>query len=277
MPAPNLNLSKFVSRITETDLARPNLFTLVISDANTGLGANDGVLDTPLGSTWPLSGINLRGIGDVANDILLSRSETYRRVTGAWSPEIVRGIAGSDYLNILGLGNNRYLSSKDVAFMVKSVNIPGMSYSTTESRFRQSDGVQHVITGKTLDPVTVRFYLSTNHAERYFFEMWANQIYDSKTNQVAFKSMYEKNIEIFTYDRQGIAQTKTMLHGAFPIRINSTQLDMDSRNEVLVFEVELQYRYMTSDLIKPSEQNAGDLLAVGKSRINRIRNLINVF
>lgn len=263
MAAPSLNLSKFMSTISDTDLARPNLYSVVFSSLNNN-SSNDGVLDF-------LDNEYVQQVIDIGKDILSSQSELFRKVTGAYSPTVVRGIFGNDYLDFLG---QNYDVSKDIGMMVKSVNIPGINLDVTANRFLRE--AKHIVTGRSEDNVTMTFYLTPGHAERLYMEMWINMVFDQKTSQVSFPSKYERPIEIFTYNRQGVAETKTSLAKAYPVRIGPVQLDAESNNQVSTFEVEFTYSYSTKSAAG-GDANDENIINQGKSIFSAAKNIKNIF
>lgn len=268
MPAPNLDIYGFSQRITQLDLARSNLFVVLIGDPsvdNSNEG-DSGFLD----SVMPFA--------DLGYEIASQQSETFRRVSGAWSPNIIRSFSSSsDFYNTL-MGNGvDTITMKQLALMTKSVQLPGTSLSTTENKHRRTDGPQHIITGRTNDAVTMRFYMTPKQTERMFFDNWINSLYNLKSNQAAFIGQQEREIEIFTYNRQGIAETQTILHGAFPVRIGSIELDADTNNQVSTIEIEFKYKAFDTRIVPNSDKNIGDLRAQATSITRRAKNLTNIF
>lgn len=248
MTAPNLDLSNFMSKVVKTDLARPNLYSVIFGSLNNSIQETGGL--TPFSNL----GNRLLNVGD---DILRSQSQLYRTITGAASQlNIVRGVFGSDYFDFLG---SEFDAERDIPAMVKSVNIPGMQLETTQNRFRRDP--QHVINNMTRENVTMTLYLTPEHHERIWMEMWIRMIYDSNRSQVALQSMYARPIEIYTYDRSGIAMSKTTLINAFPIRIGSVQLDSEMNNQVSTVEVEFVYERYSTKVLEASERNTGDIVS----------------
>ena len=67
---------------------------------------------------------------------------------------------------------------KDFPFLVSDVNIPGRNIDTEIDYTRPGPGYT-MPTGKTNDELTIEMYVRSGLLERYFFELWQNQIYNS--------------------------------------------------------------------------------------------------
>lgn len=236
-----------MTTVMQEDLARPNLFAVVFSSMSNSM-QQDGIISN--GGTSSATSLAISRAKDYATDYLQSTSSLYRKITGAYSPSLVRGVFGRDFLSFLG---SNYDVSKDIGMMAKSVSIPGSSLDITRNQFRRTP--QNVITNRNNDNVIMTFYITSSQAERLMFETWMDSIYDVKTSQVSFQSSYAKKIEIYTYDRQGQAQSTTILNDAFPIRIGQVQLDADMNNQVCMLEVEFAYSYAVKTA---TGKNAGD-------------------
>ncbi|WVX87485.1 tail tube [Vibrio phage EniLVp02] len=270
MPAPNLNMSEFMSRIASRDLARPNLFRVVIPSLSNSI-QNDNTSAPAQGDGGFLDQLLDRG-RDIGTDLLMSQSSLFRKITGAYSPAIVRGVFGKDYLSFLG---ENFDPSRDIGLMVKAVNIPGMALDISTNWWRRTP--HHVVTQRNNNTVTMQVYLTPEQVERLFFIEWVNIIFDSKTAQVEFFSKYAKTIEIFAYNRDGVASNKTTLIEAFPIRVGDVQMDYESNNGLCLVEVEFQYSYSVQSIVDPEDRNTGNPISRGRTILTDAESILRQF
>lgn len=269
MASPSLNPSRFNVTLQTLDMGRPNLFCVIFGNQVNGQTDSTNALSDALSAAAPYA--------EWASDIIAQNSETYSRVLGAYTPSYVRGIMGSDSYNSL-LGIEDQITMKDLALMACRVQIPGHNFDMKEQKDRRDgNGSLFTISNRTHDVCQMTFYIDAQHRERYFFENWSNQMYDETNTQVYFPSLYERDVEIYTYDRRGVSQTVTTLHKAIPVRIGSVQMDFDNNNEVLKLDVDIQYRYMTSKIVPEKDRNTADIRGMAASYIGRGRNIINSF
>lgn len=265
MAVPSLDPSRFGITVQALDLARSNLYCVIFGQQVNGKSDRSNILT----SIVPYA--------EWASDIVAQNSDTYSKVLGAWSPSYVRGIMGSDAYNSL-LGIENQIKIKDLALMTNKVTIPGHRFDITERKDRRDgNGSLYTISNRTHDRCSMTFYLDSEHRERYFFENWSKQMYDETNTQVYFPSLYERDIEIYTYNRQGIAQTVTTLHKAIPVTVSSVNLAYDNNNEVSTIDIEFEYRYMSSKIIPEDDRNTPNIRGMASSLIGRGRNLTNVF
>lgn len=279
MGTPTLDLSKFSRKVATSDLARTNLFTVVFSSFDSIGQGRDSVL-TPSVSVND-SGLSMSRLADVGGDLLLAQSEMARTVLGAYSPGLVRGVFGKDFLDMMGAG---FDAKKDLGLMVKSVNIPGSTIEVTTNKFQRKP--HNVVSNRTDENITMTFYLTPELAELILLNDWMNTIFDVKTSRVGFYNAYARSMEIFTYNRQGVAVSQTSVIEAFPVRIASINLDADTNNEVATVEVEFQYSYKITKKVEDADKSIidlakdGDLNGVvntGQSMTSRMSNLKNIF
>ena len=255
--APSLDMGYFMSTVNVRDMARPNIFKVIIPQLSSLAGDN---VITPSSPTALQSIYNSRLFGKGV-DALQERSSLLTKMEGAYQPGMARSLFGGDYLDFLG---SNYNPETDVGLMVKSINIPDIQLDMTPNKLRRYS--QNVVHGKSASPITMRVYCTSDYGERFYFEEWSKAIFDPRTSTVGFPADYLLPIEIYTYDRDGIATAVYTVNNAYPVRVGEVQLDWDSNNEVVVFDVELSYEGISSKKIV-NEGMLSDLSVGGIDRI----------
>lgn len=257
-----MDIDKFRSAVLKDDLARPNLFKVEfqqkIGTSNTG-AANGGLFGSSI----------FRSITDAVTKEVLSRVEPARRLTGFFSPEIIRAV---------GLGNmlDKYLQYPyDLGMYVKAVGVPGRTLTTTDA---MHDQVAHgIVTGSEFEPFVCTFIMTPSQKERQFFLDWMNRANDMGTNKFGFYDSYVSNVIVKFYDRQGEMTSISEMAEAFPIRVSELMMDYGINNELATFDVTFKYRRAVTK--EPSDNSDGNVFTearhwyeVGKRLLNTARN-----
>lgn len=243
--------ARFMRVIDQKDLARTNLFVVRFQDfrsvltASGMLGKLGTVLDDVTGGIGAKSLLDKAGgmirsqgmsrIQDIATNQLQKRLPQVTNVVGAIDPTLVRMIPGAGEF-IDGVFNSSYDVNKDLALMVKSVNLPGMSLETQKNIHNRTPFTE--VRGRTFNNVRVTFYLTPGLEERRMMIDWMNTVHNPRKNTVGFYDEYAKSIDIGVLDRKGRVKSVTNCTGCFPISISDVQYDMENNNQVATFEVE---------------------------------------
>lgn len=243
------DFSKFMNKVGAEDLSRPNLFLVRFSNFATHIKA-DGVMDflpdlggpNPGGSSlerlsdWGIDQIREFGVGMAMN------SEIGKKLMGAYNPKLLRTILPGEFLDgIIPMG---FDINKDIAMLVKAASIPGTGFDT--GRNYADKKPMTTVTGRSVDNITLTFYLRTNHMERAAMHAWMNMVQDPTTNEFGFYDTYAREIEIYPLDRSGVPMSVTKLDGCFPVSLSPINYDTDSNNMVATFDVEFTVSTMVT-------------------------------
>lgn len=240
------DLTRFMRKVENTDLARPNMFIVRFGDFRTTI-FSDGVFDSDLpifpdgsgvstsddlfsGSSYTWHRIQDVALGQ-AHKIL---TPSMKRIFGAWDPSLIRIIPGAGEIldGFLGLD---YDVNKDLALMVKSVSLPS---STLETQINRIDKLpRHEVKGRNYGTMTMTFYCSPSYEERALMLTWQNTIVDPKNGRFGFYNTYAKDIDVITLDRHGVKQSTVHNVGCFPIEVGEVQLDFENNSQVSTFTV----------------------------------------
>lgn len=221
----SLNMENFSSEITKSDLARTNLFRVQINPA-----------------------IIAKVIADKNNKLY---SSVKKGIDNGFTSPFTSVQSSIDFIGQLGtaVGTINQISSLnkiDKGLMCKAVNIPGTSIETEISY--SSKPFRTLPKYNTFAPVTLTFYAETDQSNRRFFEDWQNMVVDRQTGLVGYYNEYTTGVFVYTYDRNGKATALTYFHECYPTQVGAIQLNWDSNNEIMTYDVELTYLWsVTSD------------------------------
>lgn len=278
------DFARFMRVIENKDLARSNTFLVRFGDFKSVASA-DGIL----GHLGPL-GETIGGIGDAINkstggffggtnfswhriqDIAMNQgkkllSPKIKNIMGAIDSTLVRMIPGAGELLDGFLGSD-YDVNRDLALMVKSVSLPGVSFDT-QSNYNERKPFTEV-RNRTVDPIRMTFYCSSDYAERIWFLTWMNSIHNPKKGTFGFYSNYARDIDIVTLNRRGVMTSVVHSDGCFPVRVGEVQLDYENNNQVATFEVE----FTVSTMIHAEHAGKDNLINSVESFYNRTKQMV---
>ncbi len=271
--------AKFMRVVENQDLARTNTFVVRFEDFRSAIRADgvlgmaediipDGMKSALGGITNAIGGSNWSRIQDIAyNQSQKFLTPKIKSIIGAYDPSLVRLIPGAGEVIDAFFGNG-YDVNKDLALMVKSVNLPGMSLTTQVNRVDRRPF--HEITGHEVENIRMTVYCTPSYQERMLFIAWMNSAVNRKNGTRSFYDQYAKNIDIVTLDRKSIKTSVVHCDGCFPIRVGEIQLDFDQGNQVATFEVEFAISTMTHLESKGSQ----NFVASAESIFHRVKGAI---
>lgn len=275
---------RFMRVVENQDLARSNMFLVRFGDFRTTVD-KDGVVNFSMDSAN--SGMfgfmdNMPGgvkyawskVQGIMNDNM-KRYVTPKitKALGNSAPELIRMIPGAGEL-IDGLTGVDYDVNRDLALMVKAVNLPGTQLDTT---LNKTDRLPfHEVKGRTMNSLTITFYCTPGFDERILMLAWMNQIHNNKKGTYGFYHSYAKDIDVLTLDRTGVMQSLVHCEGCFPIRVGDVSLDYETNSQLATVEVEFAVAHMSHNRVQ-GKQNPIDsvksLLQRGKDIINAPKNI----
>lgn len=235
------DFSKFMQKVGAEDLSRSNMFLVRFTDFSATIKA-DGVVTTLLNqgvgaaiqsTTDKLIDFGTDKIREYGGNVLLN-SQTGKKLMGAYNPKLLKTILPGEWLD--GILPTGFDVNKDLAMLVKAVTVPATSLDTTKLMFDKAP--VSAVKGRTVDNITMTFYLTTGHVERAAMIQWMNMIHNPFTNEYGFYESYAQDIDIYTLDRRGVPCGVTKAVGCFPISVGAVNLDFDNNNQIATFDVE---------------------------------------
>lgn len=277
----SIDFGAFAAKISRDDLARPNLFKVLFSDVGFNI-TKDGVIDftedtidasgRDNDAPWKDGFDSVRSrVQNKATTSLLKNSDTFRRISGAYSPKLLRMVMGNDIVD--GIMGTEPDLNRDISLMIKSVSIPTISFNT-EKVYTDKKPHTHV-QGREQGNVTMTFICSPDLIERQIFQSWMNAIQDPYRNAYSFFNTYAKNFDIYTYKRNGRVGSVTQVQDAYPINIGEVTLDYDSNNEIMTFTVEFTCSISTSNSNPDVAMDAGQIFDEVENTYGEVRNIAN--
>ncbi|ALY07100.1 hypothetical protein VmeM32_00111 [Vibrio phage vB_VmeM-32] len=253
------DFSRFSNVIASRELARTNLFLVRFRDFRSVLNDKGERLIVP--DTGIETGNALRGGGGLTNAWNRSR-DTLTNITANVAPSALLAVGATDIgmLRTFGMGDtldtlfdSGYDINKDFGLMVKSVNLPNVSFDVNTIKHAKKPYGKP--TNRTTGNVSVTFYCTRHYEERIFMLQWMNYIHNNKKNSYSFYNQYSSMIEIATLSAKGLDTSLTICDGCFPMNVGEVQLSYENGNEVASFTVEFNvsdFKQIKKDLPSPS-------------------------
>ncbi|MFL9600052.1 hypothetical protein ACKC5Q_05075 [Aeromonas dhakensis] len=274
--------SRFMNVVQSRDLARTNLFLVKFQDFRSLL-MNDSITDVAGDIFSDVTNANgITGMGKALYNGI-SENVNWERATqlgfrairkkfpsaagkiDKFDPTLIRMIPGLGefYDGIVDAG---YDPNKDLAIMVKSVSLPGVSLDTQKNFTNRKPFTE--VNGRSYSNLRMTFYSTPEMREREWFINWMRDIHNPDTNQVGFYNAYSKVIDTTVLDRQGNVRAVIHCDGCFPISVGDIQLDYENNNQIMTFDVEF-----TISTMKQSGKMAGNLTGSFSDIVSRGKNL----
>jgi len=137
---------------------------------------------------------------------------------------------------ILLEGNNDNL--RDMNILCDQCNFPGRQMQTFEANYtRQQIKVAQSFIN---EDVSFTFNLTNDYFIKKIFDNWTNLIIDRDTFKKNYDNVYKRDIEIFQMDNMGNDVYGIVLKNAFPISIQSIELN-NSEGQITQVTVEVTY------------------------------------
>lgn len=126
----------------------------------------------------------------------------------------------------------RNFNTRDLSFLCESVNLPGKQINT----FEYDNGTRRPIkipTGYIEDDVTMVFNLTNNYLVKNVLDDWMKSIINVDTYLLASEeNNYKKDIRINQLDENNSIIYTAHLEKAYPITINSIELDSNAESAI---------------------------------------------
>ncbi|MGL6228638.1 MAG: hypothetical protein ACRC3J_05460 [Culicoidibacterales bacterium] len=277
------DFARFMKVVQTQDLARPNLFLVRFGDFRSTM-KNDQLLDFT-SDIFDKSGISnlipgLDGdaytwnrIQDIAsNTISKHLPPNIKNILGAYDPSLIRMIpGGGEFIDAyFGAG---YDVNKDLALMVKSVNLPS---SSLETQVNKTDRMPFTeVKGRSTGNISITFYCSPDYAERRLMLAWMNSVHNNKKNVYSFYHSYAKSIDIMTLDRRGRIVSGVNGVGCFPTNVGEVVFDVENGNQVSLCTVEFSCSDATHIGLQPKDNLIDDLESVTQRILKGLKGIVS--
>ena len=128
---------------------------------------------------------------------------------------------------------------RDMALLCESISFPNKTITSIEySMYRNPIKIP---TGFTNDDVSVVFHLTNDYYIKKIFDLWLNSIVDVDTYFASYDAKFKTNVEIFQLDEQDREIYGVTLRDAYPISMESIDLDNTATNTTQKLSVNFTY------------------------------------
>lgn len=128
---------------------------------------------------------------------------------------------------------------RDIALLCESCQIPGRQITTLDySLIRQQLKVPN---GYLNEDITFVFHLTNDYYMRNIFDKWSQLVIDQVTYRVSYPSQYKRDVTIQQLNEQNIPVYGVKLKNAFPVTIQSIDLNNTSADTTQKLSVTFTY------------------------------------
>jgi hypothetical protein len=134
---------------------------------------------------------------------------------------------------------------KDLNLVCTAVRLPGIDVVVVDRNIGMVP--QKVAVGKTVNPVSLTFYLTNKYTARKYWQEWMETIVGSGVPYTAgFLQEYGKQVKIQQMDTNGDVVYTVKLEEAYPINLSEIELNNAAATAAAEFTVTLQYTNYTA-------------------------------
>ena len=141
-----------------------------------------------------------------------------------------------------------------LSLVCHNASIPGLTLDLTDKDMAYRANVNK----KSYEDVTLAFHCNDDMLELEYFQKWMSGMVNHETNRVGYYNDYIGNVTIYKLSRQPSKDSGTetnattlitIMHDAFPKRIEPLSLDYSSASATMSLSVNFAYRYYTQEWI----------------------------
>lgn len=141
-------------------------------------------------------------------------------------------------------GMRSSVSMRKVLLLCDSINVPGVTISTTAARTYGE--IREMPYEKIFAPANMSFYVDNKMEVKKIFDEWQAIIQDPETRNHGYYKDYTTDIKITILDSYDNARYQVTLFDAYLKDLGSIQMSNESR-EVMKLNVTMQYKYWKSE------------------------------
>ena len=142
-------------------------------------------------------------------------------------------------------------TARRISFRCNSISMPDRSLRTVVNS--NIYGPTHdIVQGQTYATVSASFYLSSDLAERYFFEEWQKATFNTETYDINYYKEYVGSVDIFALNEKDERQYGVKLEECFPDTIGGINFSHEKATAVNTFTVSFKFRYFRNLGTEPS-------------------------
>ena len=157
-------------------------------------------------------------------------------------------LLNTDFQGLIGqalsgdIGLNDFISDpRDVALLCQSTQIPGRQFNTLEYQKDMYKNQVKIPYTFTNEDVTFSFLLTNDYYMKKFFEDWMSRVYDFNSHMLEYKPTYTTDLTIQQLDSKNTVVYGVQLRNAYPIAVNSINLDNTQSDSYQTLNVTFTY------------------------------------
>lgn len=149
---------------------------------------------------------------------------------------------------------------RDISILCESVNLPGRQISTIDYQAdRQTIKIPY---GVINEDVTMSFILTNDYYMKQLFDKWMSGIFDVENYRVGYKKDFVTDVVIQQLNKNNVPIYSVRLEDAFPVTMQSIQLDSNSENTIQKLNVTLSYEnYVPENIVDTAKSTISTIRA----------------
>ena len=161
---------------------------------------------------------------------------------------------------------NAFNDPRDISLLCESCSLPGRQITTMDYQsIRQAIKMPN---GYINEDITFSFHLTHDYYIKKMFDKWVSAVIDFKNYRVRYQNEYTTDVIIQQLDKKNVPIYGIKLYKAFPVTINSINLDNTAENTPQKVSVTMAYEDYAV------EGGLSSALSAIKTSIGGITNLV---
>ena len=232
-----IDMSPFIEHFSTNDFSRSNLFLVTIfPSAHLHHGEKPGSESSPGKTAAVLNRPENAKITTKFN----AGAGVDRAYVALITPEEIRnGVNNAPVGKSLVLDNYKTLS-----LLAVGANIPGITMTTEHDLYSEVEYPTRLSHGR----LTLTFILDSQMTALNFCDEWLNSAISPYTHRHSYHEEYIANINIQTFNIQGLTTTNLDIVDCYPVSISEVELKYESGVEISTISVDFSFRrkYLSS-------------------------------
>lgn len=141
---------------------------------------------------------------------------------------------------------------KKVLMMCDTVNLPGLSISTQQSRTYGE--YREMPYERLYENINLTFLIDNSMDGKALFDTWINSIQDPATRQFNYYKEYTTDLTVLVQDKSDKPTYRVKLFECYPKSVSAIQMDYSAK-EVMKLQVSMNYRYWLSSSVVADPNN----------------------
>lgn len=132
------------------------------------------------------------------------------------------------------------LNGRELTLLCESVSIPGYQINTFDYPFDAVLNTVKVPNGYSYEDITCTFIVTNDYSIRKIFDRWRRAIITNEF-RLNYAAVYERDIVISSLNQKNEKAYEVRLEKAYPITVNSIELNNGTTNDISKLQVVFTY------------------------------------